>query len=55
MEEVLVRYILPELSSAQAFLRIRACETYCAYNTVKFEDDNHLKQIVVDIFNNMAD
>ena len=55
MEEVLVRYILPELSSAQPFLRIRACETYCAYHTVKFADDNHLKQIVVDIFNNMAD
>ena len=43
MEEMLVRYILPELSSDQPFMRLRASQTYGIYGDIKFKDENHVK------------
>ena len=51
---MLVRYILPELSSENHFMRCRACQVYGTFKNMKFSDNDHIKQIVVGIFKNMS-
>ena len=43
MEDMLKAYILPELTSPIALLRLRACSTYSEFVTViKFKDQMHI-------------
>ena len=42
MEEMLARYILPELTGNQPLMRTRACQTYAAFGDMKF-DSKHLQ------------
>lgn len=53
MEEMLFRYILPELDSGIPFLRARACWTYGIFGSMKFTDINHVEKIIFGIFKNM--
>ena len=51
-----MNYILPELRSNEPFLRQRACHIYEQYVVNKpFKDQNHKKQIIIGLFQNMAD
>jgi len=53
MEEMLIRYILPELKSEQSFMRLRACQTYGVFGDMKFQNQDHIKSMVEGIFANM--
>jgi hypothetical protein len=53
MEQMLQHYILPELSNDQPFMRLRACYVYGVYGSLKFKNQDHLKQAVEGIYNNM--
>lgn len=55
MEQMLQMYVLSELSNQQPFMRLRACYVYGVYGDMKFKDENHLKQVVEGIYNNMGD
>lgn len=53
MEQMLIQYVKPELSSEQPFMRLRACQTYGVYGDLKFKDEQHIKEICEGVFNNM--
>ena len=55
MEQMLSHYVLPELTNEQSFMRLRACYVYGVYGDLKFKDSNHLKSVVENIYNNMAE
>ena len=42
MEQMLISYILPELTSEQPFMRLRACQVYGFYGNLKFKDEAHI-------------
>ena len=54
MEQILTRYILPDLGSNEPGMRSRACQVYCDYADQRFEDTDHKKNLVIAMFNLMA-
>jgi len=55
MEPMLHDHVLPELTSQQPFLRIRALWLYGEFGDFKFKDANHVNQAVDLIFRNLQD
>jgi importin-7 len=55
MEQMLMSYVLPELTSDQPFMRLRACWTYGVCGDFKFKDNTHVQRICDGIFKNMAE
>ena len=55
MEQMLLSYVLPELTSEQPFMRLRACQTYGTYGDIKFKDETHVPRIVEGIYKNMTE
>jgi len=53
MEPMLIHHVLPELSSAQPFLRSRACWLYGEFGNFRFQDENALKQAIDGIYKNL--
>ena len=45
-EEILVKYIFPELNSGQALLRVRACLTYGIYADLEFKDSARINAMI---------
>ena len=55
MEQILMKYVLPEFQSEQPFMRARACQTYDVYGERKFSDQQHVQNVVVGIYKNMTE
>lgn len=53
IEQMLMTYVLPELTSNQPFMRLRACQVYGVYGSVDYKIDSHVQQIAEGIFKNM--
>ncbi|CAG8948647.1 hypothetical protein HYFRA_00001766 [Hymenoscyphus fraxineus] len=55
VEYFLVRYVFPDFSSPQGFLRARACDTVEKFEQLDFKDPNNLLVIYRNILDCMAD
>jgi len=53
MEPMLVAHVLPELQSAQPFLRSRACWLYGEFGDLKLGDEGKVKEAVDGIYKNL--
>ena len=55
VEYFLVRFVFPDFTSPQGFLRARACDTVEKFEQLNFNDQNHLLTIYRHILDCMAD
>ncbi|KAF3760016.1 putative Nmd5, karyopherin, a carrier protein [Cryphonectria parasitica EP155] len=55
VEYFLVRYVFPDFTSPQGYLRARACDTIEKFEQLDFKDQNHLLTIYRNILDCMAD
>ncbi|KAL2020505.1 hypothetical protein VTK56DRAFT_8390 [Thermocarpiscus australiensis] len=55
VEYFLVRYVFPDFTSEQGFLRARACDTVEKFEQLDFKDQNNLLAIYRHILDRMAD
>lgn len=55
VEYFLVRYVFPDFTSSQGYLRARACDTIEKFEQLDFKDQNHLLTIYRNILDCMAD
>lgn len=55
VEYFLVRYVFPDFTSPQGYLRARACDTIEKFEQLDFKDQNHLLTIYRHILDCMAD
>ncbi|ODA78543.1 hypothetical protein RJ55_05924 [Drechmeria coniospora] len=55
VEYFLVRYVFPDFTSAQGYLRARACDTIEKFEQLNFQDQNNLLTIYRHILDCMAD
>lgn len=55
VEYFLVRYVFPDFTSTQGYLRARACDTIEKFEQLDFKDQNHLLTIYRNILDCMAD
>lgn len=55
VEYFLVRYVFPDFTSSQGYLRARACDTIEKFEQLDFKDQNHLLTIYRSILDCMAD
>ena len=53
MEDILIKFVLPDLGNQQALLRARACQVYGIYRYVGLNDVDHIEKIVEGIVKNM--
>jgi hypothetical protein len=55
VEYFIVRYVFPDFTSEQGFLRARACDTIEKFEQLDFKDQNNLLSIYRHILDRMAD
>jgi hypothetical protein len=50
IEQLLIKFVLPELSSANEILKNRALDVYCKFEALKLQSESHIKQLVDAIY-----